>query len=50
MVTTDWVKFREFKDNGLVKDVFSNKAVMDKLTGGAGGGGWCVRVEIGGGV
>jgi glutamine phosphoribosylpyrophosphate amidotransferase len=33
MVTTDWQKFREFKDNGLVKDVFSNKSTMDKLTG-----------------
>lgn len=33
MVTTDWTKFREFKDNGLVKDVFSNKSTMDKLTG-----------------
>lgn len=34
MVTTDWAKFREYKDNGLVKDVFSNKSVMDKLKGG----------------
>lgn len=34
MVTTDWSKFREFKDNGLVKDVFSNKGTMDKLQGG----------------
>ena len=33
MVTTDWNKFREHKDNGLVKDVFSKKSVMDKLTG-----------------
>jgi hypothetical protein len=33
MVTTDWAKFREYKDNGLVKDVFSKKSVMDKLTG-----------------
>lgn len=34
MVTTDWNKFREYKDNGLVKDVFANKAVMEKLKGG----------------
>lgn len=34
MVTTDWAKFREYKDNGLVKDVFSNKSVMEKLKGG----------------
>jgi amidophosphoribosyltransferase len=33
MVTTDWQKFREYKDNGLVKDVFSKKSTMDKLTG-----------------
>jgi glutamine phosphoribosylpyrophosphate amidotransferase len=33
MVTTDWSKFREYKDNGLVKDVFAKKSVMDKLTG-----------------
>jgi amidophosphoribosyltransferase len=33
MVTTDWSKFREYKNNGLVKDVFSNKDVMDKLQG-----------------
>jgi amidophosphoribosyltransferase len=33
MVTTDWQKFREYKDNGLVKDVFARKSVMDKLTG-----------------
>lgn len=35
MVTTDWAKFREYKDNGLVKDVFSKKSTMDKLQGGA---------------
>ena len=33
MVTTDWNKFREYKANGLVKDVFADKGVMDKLTG-----------------
>uniref|UniRef100_A0A383VKF7 Amidophosphoribosyltransferase n=2 Tax=Tetradesmus obliquus TaxID=3088 RepID=A0A383VKF7_TETOB len=36
MVTTDWAKFREFKDNGLVKDVFAKKSVMDKLQGQVG--------------
>eukprot|EP00882_Tetradesmus_deserticola_P017773 GHRQ01019063.1.p1 GENE.GHRQ01019063.1~~GHRQ01019063.1.p1 ORF type:complete len:382 (+),score=184.25 GHRQ01019063.1:509-1654(+) len=36
MVTTDWAKFWEFKDNGLVKDVFAKKSVMDKLTGHVG--------------
>ncbi|KAF6266098.1 hypothetical protein COO60DRAFT_1266044 [Scenedesmus sp. NREL 46B-D3] len=35
MVTTDWSKFREYKDNGLVKDVFAKKSVMDKLAGEA---------------
>lgn len=49
MVTTDWAKFREFKDNGLVKDVFSNKAVMDKLTGVWGWVGVAVVVCVGGG-
>lgn len=34
MVTTDWAKFREYKDNGLVKDVFTKKSTMDKLQGG----------------
>lgn len=33
MVTTDWAKFREYKDNGLVKDVFTKKSTMDKLQG-----------------
>lgn len=36
MVTTDWNKFREYKANGLVKDVFSSKGVLDKLQGK-----WC---------
>lgn len=35
MVTTDWQKFREIKENGLVKDVFT-KPVMDTLTGHCG--------------
>ena len=34
MVTTDWNKFREYKANGLVKDVFgSSKENMDKMEG-----------------
>ena len=33
MVTTEWVKFREHKANGLVKDVFSNQALLDSLKG-----------------
>lgn len=33
MVCTDWFKFREKKDNGLVKDVFSKKETLEKLTG-----------------
>jgi hypothetical protein len=33
MVTTDWQKFRELKDNGLVKDVFARKDTLDTLTG-----------------
>lgn len=35
MVTTDWEKFREYKENGLVKDVFT-KPVMEKLKGDVG--------------
>ncbi|MEW5316549.1 MAG: hypothetical protein WDW38_007917 [Sanguina aurantia] len=31
MVTTSWKKFREYKENGLVKDVFGDKAVMDTM-------------------
>jgi glutamine phosphoribosylpyrophosphate amidotransferase len=34
MVTTDWVKFAERKDNGLVSDVFSSESRMRKLPGG----------------
>ena len=33
MVTTDWQKFREYKANGLVKDVFSNQEKLDSLKG-----------------
>jgi amidophosphoribosyltransferase len=33
MVTTDWNKFKEYKANGLVKDVFSRVETMDKMTG-----------------
>lgn len=34
MVTTDWVKFHERKDNGLVSDVFNSESRMRKLPGG----------------
>lgn len=33
MVTTDWVRFKEFKENGLVKDVFAKQPIMDSMTG-----------------
>lgn len=33
MVTTDWDKFHERKDNGLVSDVFSSESRMRKLPG-----------------
>jgi amidophosphoribosyltransferase len=36
IVTTDWAKFYEHKANGLVKDVFDNSIVMDKLQGSVG--------------
>mmetsp|Transcript_39226 Transcript_39226/g.83968 ORF Transcript_39226/g.83968 Transcript_39226/m.83968 type:complete len:609 (+) Transcript_39226:138-1964(+) len=36
MVTTDWSRFVEKKENGLVKDVFHSKTVMDKLPGNVG--------------
>eukprot|EP00798_Chlamydomonas_sp_ICE-L_P022929 gene22929-30108_t len=38
MVTTDWNKFKEYKENGLVKDVFGDEAVMAKLSGSSGMG------------
>lgn len=37
MVTTDWEKFKEYKNNGLVKDVFSSQPLMDSMKGGAAG-------------
>lgn len=33
IVTTDWDKFKEYKGNGLVKDVFQNQKDLDKLEG-----------------
>ena len=36
IVSTDWTSFHEKKDNGLVKDVFEDKATMAVLTGSAG--------------
>jgi hypothetical protein len=36
MVTTDWSRFVEKKENGLVKDVFHNKKIMDNLPGNVG--------------
>jgi len=36
IVTTDWAKFYEHKANGLVKDVFANASIMDKLQGSVG--------------
>ncbi len=38
MVTTDWEKFKEYKENGLVKDVFSSQALMDSMIGARAGG------------
>lgn len=36
MVTTDWEKFREHKENGLVKDVFADQSLLDKMRGHVG--------------
>jgi amidophosphoribosyltransferase len=36
MVTTDWSKFKEFKENGLVKDVFGDEEVMASMEGNCG--------------
>lgn len=36
MVTTDWTKFKEYKANGLVKDVFQDQKTLDKLQGSVG--------------
>ena len=33
MVTTDWAKFKEYKENGLVKDVFAKEEVINKMKG-----------------
>lgn len=33
MVTTDWLKFKEHKENGLVKDVFADKKTIESLKG-----------------
>lgn len=33
MVTTDWERFKEYKENGLVKDVFADESVMNKMKG-----------------
>ena len=38
MVTTDWQRFKEYKENGLVKDVFADEAVMKKMKGEQGEG------------
>lgn len=39
IVTTDWDRFHEHRGNGLVKDVFTSQAVLDKLPGVCFGGG-----------
>ncbi|GIL45400.1 hypothetical protein Vafri_2653 [Volvox africanus] len=36
MVTTDWSRFKEHKENGLVKDVFGKQDVMDSMKGHCG--------------
>lgn len=36
MVTTSWDRFKEYKDNGLVKDVFAKQSVIDSLDGAFG--------------
>lgn len=36
IVTTDWNRFSEFKDNGLVKDVFKSRSILDRLQGSSG--------------
>lgn len=36
MVTTDWNRFKEYKENGLVKDVFANQDTMDSMKGQCG--------------
>eukprot|EP00198_Chlamydomonas_reinhardtii_P011317 XP_001700654.1 predicted protein [Chlamydomonas reinhardtii] len=39
MVTTDWSRFKEYKENGLVKDVFGKQDLMDSMKGAV----WAVR-------
>ncbi|KAG2491227.1 hypothetical protein HYH03_010435 [Edaphochlamys debaryana] len=36
MVTTDWQRFKEHKENGLVKDVFGKQDLMDTMRGHCG--------------
>ncbi|KAG2423720.1 hypothetical protein HXX76_015110 [Chlamydomonas incerta] len=36
MVTTDWQRFKEYKENGLVKDVFGKQELMDTMKGHCG--------------
>ncbi|GFR45506.1 hypothetical protein Agub_g6894 [Astrephomene gubernaculifera] len=36
MVTTDWSRFKEHKENGLVKDVFGKQELMDSMKGHCG--------------
>ncbi|GLC38564.1 hypothetical protein PLESTB_001740000 [Pleodorina starrii] len=36
MVTTDWNRFKEYKENGLVKDVFGKQELMDSMKGHCG--------------
>ena len=33
MVTTDGHRFHEYKDNGLVREVFGKQRTLDSLTG-----------------
>lgn len=33
IVTTNWHRFHEHRDNGLVSDVFKDQALIDRLTG-----------------
>ena len=47
MVTTDWDKFRERKDVGMLKDVFPDSEVMDKMKGAKtiGEGQWIISAS-----
>lgn len=38
IVTTDWTRFYEHRDNGLVKDVFQTSNTLERLKGGSGMG------------